>query len=246
MEDRKMNAVLTKEQLEELREFDTPTICNAIEGFNIRPRTSGYANPGMLLRTGQKKPMVGYAATAKVGSMYPGEGAKMMEYYESVREMPDPTIAVIQDIDPIPKGSFWGEVNATTHMALGAIGTLTDGGVRDLEEVSELGFYFFSSSLVVSHGYTHVESYNCPVEICGLIIRPGDLIHADQHGVTVIPPEVAPKLAAACRRAAAAELPMLEPCREAIKKGVKPTMEEIRKWRADMDQKRKELAEADK
>lgn len=232
---------LTKEQLEELRKFDTPTICNAIESFRVRPQNAGYGNPGMLLRTGQEKPMVGYAATAKIGGTYPGNPEKMMEYYEHVREMADPTVAVIQDIDQTPTGSFWGEVNASTHMALGAVGTLTDGGVRDIKEVDELGFYFFSTSFVVSHGYNHVESYDCPVEICGLVVHSGDLIHADCHGFTIIPPEIAPKLAEACRKIADAELPMLVPCKEAVKKGVKPSMDEIRAWRAALAKKRKEV-----
>lgn len=232
---------LTKEQLEELRQFDTPTVCNALESFGIRPRTEGYGRPGMVLRTGGSRPMVGYAETAKVSGKYPGSGEKMMEYYEYVRTMEDPTIAVIQDIDPVRVGSFWGEVNATAHKALGTAGTLTDGGVRDLKETDELGFYFFSTELVVSHGYSHVDSCHCPVEICGVVIHPGDLIHADHHGFTIIPPETAPVLAQACRHAAAAELPMLEPCRKAIRDGVKPTIEEIRQWRKGMDQKRKEM-----
>lgn len=225
---------LTKAQIEELRKFDTPTICNALESFEVRPRLSGYCNPGMVLRTRDEMPMVGYAATCKVGGSCPGDGDKMISYYGHVREMEDPTIAVVQDIDKLRVGSFWGEVNATVHKALGAVGTLTDGGVRDIGEVDGLGFSLFSTELVVSHGYTHVEDYDCPVTVCGLMIHPGDLIHADRHGVTIIPHEIAPMLADACRKAAEAELPMLNPCREAIKKGVKPTMEELRTWRKEM------------
>lgn len=231
---------LSKAQLEELAQFDSPTICNAIERFKIRPQTSGHMAPGMTLRTGNSKSMVGYAMTAKVSGYFPDPMASdmLMGYYEAIREMTDPTIAVIQDIDPIPMASFWGEVQATTHMALGAVGTITDGGVRDLKEVSELGFYLFSTVINVAHGYTHIEKYNCPVSILGLTVKPGDLLHADCHGVTNIPIEIAADLAQACREVTKAELYMLEPCRAAIKEGRKPTMDNIREWRKTMVESR--------
>ena len=239
-----MKAILTKDQLEELRQFDAPTISNALETFDAKYRVEGFTKPGMTPRTKLVKPMIGYAATAKVSATHPGkpENADLVfKYYATVRETADPTIAVIQDIDPEPIGSFWGEVQATTHLALGAVGTLTDGGVRDLKEVEELGFNFFSTALLVSHAYIHVENYDCPVDICGLAVYPGDLLFADVHGVVKIPHEIAPKLAEACRKIAAAELPMLEPCRAAIKAGRKPTDEELRAWRKAMEQKRKEV-----
>ncbi len=234
---------LTKEQIEELQQFDSPTICNALETFNVCSRIESFMKPGMTPRTKLEKPMVGYAVTAKVSAMHPGKpenGEMLIKYYETVREMFDPTIAVIQDIDPSPIGSFWGEVQATVHKSLGAVGTLTAGGVRDLKEVEELGFSFFSTELLVSHGYIHVENFDCPVDVCGLTVLPGDLLHCDVHGVVKIPHEVAPKLAEACRKAAAAELPMLEPCRRAIQEGRKPTGDELRSWRKAMEQKRKE------
>lgn len=114
-----------------------------------------------------------------------------------------------------------------------------DGGVRDIREVGELGFQFFSTEITVAHGYTHVEEVAVPVSILGLDIYPGDLLHADCHGVTVIPHEVAPKLADACKRIVEAEFPMLEPCRQAIKEGRKPAIEELREWRAAMEAARK-------
>lgn len=234
--------MLSKEQLDELCAFDGPTICNALEVFDLFPRTSGFTKPGMTLRTPTQKPMVGYAATVKVSARHPMPGAaeKLIAYYASVRETPDPTIAVVQDIDAEPIGSFWGEVQATTHKALGAIGTVTYGGVRDIKEVAELGFQFFSTDLLISHAYIHVESFGCPVEILGLTVNPGDLLFADQYGVVCIPHEVAPNLAAMCRKVADAELPMLEPCRKAIQTGVKPSTEDLMVWRKAMEQKRKE------
>ena len=235
--------ILSKKQLEELCQFDGPTVCNAMEIFDVMPRTAGFTLPGMKRRTPDGKPVIGYAATAKVSAMHPSKDAseKLMGYYSTVREMAEPTIAVIQDTDAQPIGSFWGEVQATVHKSLGAVATITDGGVRDINEVSDLEFHMFSTEVLISHGYIHVEDFNCTVDICGLPINPGDLIFVDFYGVVVIPPEIAPKLAEACRKAAAAEMPMLEPCRKAIAEGTKPTMVEIAAWRKAMDDKRKEL-----
>lgn len=232
---------LTREQLEELRRFDTPTVCNAIERFKIRPNSTGFMMPGMVVRTPLDKPMVGYAATARVSGAHPGSpesGERLIGYYEHVREMADPTIAVIQDIDAVQFASFWGEVQATTHLALGAVGTIVDGGVRDLNEAAAIGFHFFSTKVAVSHGYIHVESFGHPVDMLGLTIHPGDLLHADMHGVTVIPHEIAAQLANACRAVAAAELEMLDPCRQAIRDGRKPSLDELREWRRNMASKR--------
>ncbi|MCC8023772.1 MAG: RraA family protein [Clostridium sp.] len=231
---------LTKEQIAELEKYDTPTVCNALETFQCRSRVEGYMRPGMILRTPAGKPMVGYAATAKVGGRFPREDAreKLMEYYSHVREMGDPTVAVIQDNDKESAAAFWGEVQATVHMSLGCVGTIMDGGVRDIKEAGELGFQFFSTEIAVAHGYTHVEEVGVPVSILGLDIYPGDLIHGDCHGVAVIPHEAAPRLAQACEKIAHAELPMLEPCRQAIKEGRKPAIEELSEWRTAMEKAR--------
>ena len=228
---------LNKEQLNELREFDTPTVCNALEGFKIRPNVTGFCYPGMTLRTSDRKPMVGYAVTAKIsGWEKPTEEQKelMFSYFRDVRDIEEPTVAVLQDIDERPIGSFWGEVQATTFKALGAVGTLTQGGIRDLNEVDSLGFYFFSTEMMVARAESHIVERNTVVEICGLKIQPGDLIHADCHGAAVIPAEVAPRLAEACRRVTNAELYVLEPCRKAIEKGERPTVDQLRQWREQM------------
>lgn len=236
--------ILTREQLDELRRFDSPTICNAVECFGVMKSTEGYMRPGMTLRTCDKKPVVGYAATAKVSANYPDPDApaRLMGYYEHIREMADPTIAVVQDIDPVPVASFWGEVQATVHKSLGCVGTLMEGGVRDIEEASAMGFHFFSTEVNVSHGYIHVEKFNCPVNMLGLTIYPGDLLHMDQHGVVKIPHEIAPRLAEACRAIIEAEYPMLEPCRKALAEGRKPTMQELAEWREAMVAARKTSA----
>ncbi|MDR0710092.1 MAG: RraA family protein [Spirochaetaceae bacterium] len=221
--------------------FDTPTVWNALEGFRLRPNTEGFTLPGMLPRTPLDKPMIGYAATAKVSGIKaptPEEKEMMFAFFEDVRAMSGPVIAVVQNIDSRPIGSFWGEVQATTFKALGAVGTLTHGGVRDLNEVRPLGFRFFSTDIMVARAESHLVDHNCPVEICGLLINPGDLLHADCHGVVVIPAKAAPVLAEACRRVSHAERFVLEPCRKAIADGVKPTAAQLRQWRGEMARNR--------
>lgn len=231
---------LTQEQLNELRQFDTPTVYNAIDSFHLRDAVSGFTKPGLVLRVTLEEPMVGYAVTAKVSAMHPSPTAadNLIKYYDTLLQIPAPTIAVIQDTDTEPIGSFWGEVQATSHLALGCIGTITQGGVRDLNEAGPLGFYFFSTDVMVARGYTHVDAYDCPVEICGVTIRPGDLIHADKHGAVIIPHEIALQVADACRAAQHAELAVLEPCRAAIKTGKKPTAAQLGQWRKEMNTKR--------
>jgi regulator of RNase E activity RraA len=107
-----------------------------------------------------------------------------------------------------------------------------------LKEVSALGFYFFATEIMVSRAESHLVDRNCAVRVCGLEIRPGDLIHADCHGAALIPEEAAPKLAAACRRVIDAELFVLEPCRRALQAGEKPTVAQLREWRGEMAKRR--------
>ncbi|MDR0626451.1 MAG: RraA family protein [Bifidobacteriaceae bacterium] len=229
--------MLTAEQLDELREFDTPTVWNALEGFGLRPNTTGFSYPGLVLRTPAARPMAGYAATAKVTGWTkpePHQKNLMFDFFTAVRAVEGPSVAVVEDVDGQPIGSFWGEVQATTFKALGAVGTLTHGGVRDLDEVGPLGFYFFSTEVMVARAESHVIEVGGPVTVSGLEVRPGDLIHADAHGAVVIPAQAAPDLAAACRRVSEAELLVLKPCRRAIAAGVRPQVADLRRWRAEM------------
>lgn len=234
---------LTSEQLEKLREFDSPTICNALEVFGANYRFHCYGNPGMVQRAGDReKPMIGYAVTAKVSSMAaptPEQAKLQMDLYALNRANEEPSIICIQDTDKQPIGSYWGEVQATVHKSLGAVGTLVQGGVRDIPAADELGFYFMSTETLVSHAFIHVEQIDCPVVICGQTVKPGDLIHADIHGFAIIPEDIAPKLYEACVGIADAELPVLEPCRKAIAEGVRPSLEDLGEWRKQMMAARK-------
>lgn len=237
---------LTAAQLEALRKFDTPTICNAIEGFGVRARTEGFTRPGLCLRAAmEEKPMVGYACTGVISARHPARpehSAVMERYYEQYEGCALPQVAVIQDLDETPVGSFWGDVQATVHRALGCIGTVTNGGVRDIEEVRKVGFYLLSKEVLISHAYIHMVEAGGTVEICGMTVSPGDLIHADAHGAIVIPRELAPCLAEACVRAMSAEDALLLPCREALREGRRVTAREIMAWREEMTARRAEIA----
>lgn len=183
--------LLTREQLDALAQFDTPTICNAIEGFGVRSRTEGFTRPELRMRAAMSdKAMVGYARTGVISARQPAapaHSAVMEAYYRQYEDFDLPMVAAIQDLDRVPVGSFWGDVQATVHRALGCIGVITDGGVRDIEEVKKVGFYLFSKEVLISHAYIHMVEAGTAVDICGMTVRPGDLIHADAHGAIVIP-----------------------------------------------------------
>ncbi len=231
------NKQLTAAQVAGLRGFDTPTIANAIERFGLRSRIEGAMTPEIKCILPYGKTMIGYACTAKVSAANPPTPAHLenwMKYYGVLQKTPRPSIAVIEDIDPVPVGSFWGEVNATVHKSLGAVGTITNGGVRDLHEVGPLGFGFFAKCLLVTHGYIHIEEYDCPVTFAGVTVKPGDLLAADVHGVVLIPNEIAHELGDACRKAAAAEMPVLDGCRKAIAEGKEVDLAALKEWRTQM------------
>lgn len=231
--------LLTLEQLEELRQFDTPTISNAIELFNVRPKTEGFMGSEIKCIIPYDKPMIGYVSTAKMAARKPAtpeESSMIAEYYKKVKETPSPTITVIQDIDPTPIGSFWGEVHASIHKTLGCVGVVTNGGVRDLDEIEKLGFGLFASRVLVSHCYDHIVDYDCTVEIGGLTVRAGDLLHADKHGVILIPHEVAPYLADACRKMQYAEEAVIKECRARFDTGAE--VEDIMRWKDEMSRRK--------
>jgi 4-hydroxy-4-methyl-2-oxoglutarate aldolase len=191
--------------LEALKGYDSPTLSNAIELFDVRPRDEGYMSHRVRCLFPELGVMVGYAATAAMRAS--GAGASDPEPLTAhVQTVPGPRIVVVQDLDDEPAhGALWGEVMATTFTALGCLGTVTDGSVRDLDEAEALGFHFFAGAVSVSHGYARVEGVGEPVTVGGLTVRPGDLLHADKHGVLLIPAEIAAELPAAADRVIAAE-----------------------------------------
>ncbi len=198
------NHPLPPETLEALRGITTPTVSNAIETFDRRGRHEGFMDSSVRCILPELGTMVGYACTATIRASLAEPGPPPWAMWEHVLQVPEPRVVVIQDLDaPSPIGSFWGEVNGNTFKALGCAGTVTNGGVRDLDEVRRLGFHFFASCVLVSHAWVHLVDVGRPVQVGGLRVSPGELVHADQHGVLVIPLDLAervPEAAAAVER----------------------------------------------
>jgi len=181
-----------------LRTYNTPTICNAIEVFNVRPRHEGFMRPEIRCIFPGLGVMVGYAVTLKIHAATPaapGAAIPFSRHWQEVLKTAAPRVVVVEDLDDPPGlGSFWGEVNGNIHRALGCVGVVTNGCVRDLDEVEPLGFHFFAQHVAVSHGYVHIVEVGTPVRVGGLTVRPGDLLHGDRHGVTSIPIDLAAKI----------------------------------------------------
>lgn len=189
---------LHPDDLEELRLYSSPTIANAIETFNLQPRTAGFMSSEIRCIFPELGIMTGYACTATIrASTAPPASAAALRpaMWREIEKIPPPRVVVIQDLDDPPGiGAFWGDVQSNIHRALDCIGTVTNGSVRDLEEVRALGFHFFAGSVSVSHAYVHLVEIGVPVQVGGLTVRPGDLLHGDQHGVVMVPMEVAGRI----------------------------------------------------
>ena len=197
--------MLSQQQLDELRAIDSPTIANAIEYFAVRPRVSGYCGANVRCLTPNAGSMLGYAVTCKGDSTT--EDKDRREHTDLYRAIagwqPLPVVVVIgDDGDPsrIHLSCHAGEMMATTMKRVGAVGLVTDGGLRDMREINALGgFHYFGRGLVVAHGRPCIYDIGATVTIDGMEVRPGDLLHGDENGITVIPAEIADKIAAKAR-----------------------------------------------
>jgi regulator of RNase E activity RraA len=191
---------LTKEQAEFLKSMDTPTVCNVIEMVAPERRGHGYTVKHLFCPFPDLPPIVGFAktVTAKAKDKAAGDYmAKRMDYLDYVASEPRPSIAVIEDLDEdVGYGAFWGEVQSNIHKALGCLGVVTNGSIRDIPMIAP-GFQMLAGSLSPSHAYTRVEDFGLPVTVHGMKVNSGDLIHADQHGAVVVPLEIIPKMKAA-------------------------------------------------
>ena len=210
--------ILSAAELDVLRRYNTPTISNAIELFDVRPRHVGFLPHTIRCLIPDLGPIVGYAVTSRTRAARPEKDEKppdlLGDYLRYVAGEPGPKIAVGEDLDQPPGlGAQFGEVTATIHMKLGCVGHITSGCSRDLDEVHALGFQLFGLDPCVSHAYVRLVDFGTPVAIGGVAIHPGDLIHADKHGVCLIPHQVAPRLAEACAEVERRERPLLEICR---------------------------------
>ena len=181
--------------LQRLRTFNTPTVSNAIEVFDVRPRNEGFMRPEIRCIFPKMGVMVGYAVTLKIQSTSPGaKGASLHPsvHWRDIVTVPTPRVVVVEEVDDPPgHGALWGEVNSNMHRAMECVGCVTNGSVRDLEEVERLGFHFFAKHIAVSHAYVRIVEVGTPVRVGGLTVRPGDLLHGDRHGVLNVPLEVA-------------------------------------------------------
>jgi len=197
-----------------LAQYDTPTICNAIELFDVRPRNSGYMDARIRACFPEMPPVVGYAATAMFrGALERAGGQAYATLEEQVRrfaEIPAPPIVVFQDLDDPPVAATFGEIMCSTYQRFGAAGLVTSGAARDLDQVRRLGFPAFASGAICAHGYPRIHSLHVSVRVGGLAVYPGDLLHADLNGVTSIPLEIAADVADVAAEYAAAEAVVLD------------------------------------
>lgn len=211
-----MVATLSREQLDELRAIDSPTIANAIEYFGVRPRVAGYCGTNVRCLTPDAGFMLGYAVTCKGDSTTEDKDRREhTELYRAIASMPPlPAVVVIgDDGDPsrIDLSCHAGEMMATTMKRVGAVGLVTNGGLRDIREINALGgFHYYGRGLVVAHGRPCIYDIGATVNIDGMEVRPGDLLHGDENGITVIPAEIADKVAAKAQEHRAMELARLE------------------------------------
>jgi 4-hydroxy-4-methyl-2-oxoglutarate aldolase len=196
---------LSQAQFEELRAIDSPTIANAIEYFAVRPRVSGYCGSNVRCLTPDAGFMLGYAVTCKGDSTTETRDRREhADLYRAIADVqPWPAVVVIgDDGDPsrIHLSCHAGEMMATTMKRVGAVGLVTDGGLRDIREINALGgFHYFGRGLVVAHGRPCIYDVGAVVNIDGMEVRPGDLLHGDENGVVVIPAEIAGEVAAKAR-----------------------------------------------
>jgi regulator of RNase E activity RraA len=200
--------------LEKLRKFDTPTVCNVVELFDLRPHTAGYMDARIQACYPKLPPMVGFASTATFRSSAPPRSgnvyAGMADQVATFAELPGPAVAVFQDLDSPVASATFGEVMATTYQSFGAVGLITSGAGRDLDQVEALRFPCFSNGTICAHGYCHIVQINVPVHVGGVMVHPGDLLHGDRNGVTTIPREIAAAVAEACPEFMAAEAVVLD------------------------------------
>lgn len=208
---------LSAQTLAALGRFDTPTVCNAIELFDVRPRNAGFMNDTIKACFPRMPPMVGYAVTSTFRSMSPPRAgdvyASMTQQIEAYANLPGPPVMVYQDLDDPVVSATFGEVMCSVYKAFGAKGLITSGAGRDLEQVDKIDFPTFTSGAICAHGYCHTLAVNVPVTVGGVCIYPGDLLHGDLNGISTIPHEIASEVPQVCEELAAAEKVILDYCR---------------------------------
>lgn len=203
-----------------LQRVDTPTVCNAIEVVEGKRGFDRFTRGSMISSAPEEGAIVGYARTAKITALAPPKEpadtikARRMDYYRHMASGPNPSLAVVEDIDGVDAiGAFWGEINTSVHKGFGLNGALTNGVMRDLGDMPE-GFPVIAGSVGPSHGFVHVKEIATPVTIFGLRIEDGELVHADRHGALVIPAEYLDELAAGIHKLLDTERIILDAARD--------------------------------
>jgi 4-hydroxy-4-methyl-2-oxoglutarate aldolase len=204
--------------LEQLRQLDSCSVANAIETFGVRLRNTGFADSRVHCVYKDFPPLVGYAATLHVRTSDPPmEGDSYyyrLDWLEHVLSVPSPRVLVVQDMDRYPGlGSFIGDVHANILRALGCIGVVTNGAVRNIDAARALQFQMFAGNVSVSHAFAHVFDFGKPVEVGHMQVRPGDLLHGDRHGVQTVPLEIAAEIPGVAREMIEEEQKIIELCR---------------------------------
>ncbi len=220
-------AGLSQAVLDKLRTFDTPTICNLVELFEVRPRDTGYMDARIVAAFAQMGPIVGYAATATFRSAAPprsGDSYSGLDVQvERFGELSGPPIVVFQDIDSPCAAATFGEVMCSVYKGFGAVGLITSGAGRDLDQVEAINFPVFTNGTISAHGYNHTPQVHVPVHVGGMMLYPDDLLHADRNGVSTIPHDIAAEMADIGDAFVAAENFILEAVR-----GASPTPDKLR------------------
>lgn len=212
-----MNPALTAEEIENLRRIDACTMANAIETFHKRLRNEGFVNQSVACLFPKLPPVIGYAATIKIRGSAPPTAADLYaertDWWDYLQSLPAPRILVVQDIaTKTGVGSLLDAVRVNMLRALECTGAVTNGSVRDIPAIEQLGFQVFAGGVCVSHAYIHIVEFGTPVEIGGLKIHSGDLLHGDRHGVQSIPLEIAQKIPPVAALISAKEKALIELC----------------------------------
>lgn len=210
--------MISASTLEKLCQFDTPTICNVIEMFNMRPRNTGFMDARIVAAFPEMPPIIGFAATATFRASAPprsGDAYSTLDkQVERFVELSGPPIVVFQDVDSPCIAATFGEIMCTTYQSFGAQGLITSGAGRDMDQVRKIGFPVFTNGVICAHGYVHIPQVHVPVHVGGIAIYPNDLLHADCNGVTTIPQDLAAEIADVADEYIAAEMVIINAMRE--------------------------------
>lgn len=211
-------SVLTPELIERYRSLDAPSVSNAIETFEVRLRNEGFADGTLRCWFPEQAPVIGHAVTARIRCSAPPPVGHLYhdrtDWWSYIVSVPAPRIVVVQDVDEkCGLGAFVGDVHAQILHGLGCVAYVTNGSVRDLDDVRSLGFQFFAAGVAVSHAFAHIVDFGGPVEVGGLAVASGDLLFGDGNGLLAIPPPIAGQIPDVIDRIHASEAQVIAFCR---------------------------------